>query len=122
MSAHTRTAPPAAVTGPPARRRCHSPRGLGLRVVPIRLAMPTDEVYAVRALRRQLQAAYADTGRAGLAWELREAVYDVARNRARTPEERRAVLAWSRYTLADALPAWLATAAAEGWQHPGASY
>ncbi|SCL38438.1 hypothetical protein GA0074692_5011 [Micromonospora pallida] len=115
------SAPPAAVAGPPARLRCRSPRALGLRAVPIRRAFhPADNGPGFRALRERLLAAYADDGHHRLAWELREAVYDVARNRAKTPEERRAVLAWTRYTLADALPAWLATAAAEGWPRPGA--
>ncbi|MCO1616768.1 hypothetical protein M8C11_18810 [Micromonospora sp. CPM1] len=116
-----RTAPPAAVAGSPTRRRCHSTRSLGLRVVPLWPALlPTDDAQRVGALAERLRLACEDAGREALLWELRQAIYGAVRNRARAPEERRALIAWTRYTLADAEPAWLAHAAAHGWSRPGA--
>ncbi|MGR6316491.1 hypothetical protein Q2K19_10600 [Micromonospora soli] len=79
---------------------------------------PTDDPYRLAPLAARLREAYTWDGRDGLAWELRDAVYEVAHRRARTPEERRALVAWMRYTLADAEPAWLAYAAAHGWRCP----
>ena len=81
---------------------------------------PHGEDTTARHLRATLADAYRYGGRAGLAVALRGEVFAAVRNRAQNAEERRACLAWARYTLADFVPAWAAVAAVEGWPRPGA--
>lgn len=112
MSAPTyRTAPPAAVAGSvPAVRRCHSRRGLALRVVPLRVKLNE------RAMRR----AYRLSGPDGLADAVRWSLLDLAGSRATNDDERRVLTAWFRYTVGEVTDEYLHRAASEGWPYTGA--
>ncbi|MEU5827543.1 hypothetical protein [Micromonospora tulbaghiae] len=112
------TAASAAAAGRAAAVRCRSRRALALRVVPIRCRiMPTDCDPRSEVARR-MRTAYAVGGREQLACEVAEVIREATHGRAESDDERAVLLAWARYTYADAVPAWLVTAAAEGWQRP----
>jgi hypothetical protein len=106
VTATRRTAPPFALTGRPAGR-CHSPRGLALRVIPLRYQL--DE----RAARR----AYRSGGAHGLALHIRAELFAVVRGRAVNDDERRVLTTWLRTMTEEVTADALAYAESEGWTH-----